>query len=376
MARIIKRLTARRVASARPKKGRHALILADGGNLYLQATIGKGGHVRRSWLFRYELNGKRHDMGIGATHTLSLKEARDRAKGLRLNLLDNVDPLKSRDDERAAQRAASLKVLTFEKAATSYFEQHQAKWRSAKHRAQFIDSLRTFAFPLIGTIPVADIDVALVLKCIEPHWATKQVTMNRVRSRIEAVLDWATVRGYRKGDNPARWKNFLSQVLPGRAKAKHHRALPYQDISTLVAALRDRGTTAALALEFLLTTATRAGETRNAQWSEIEFKNAVWVIPPQRTKTHIEHRVPLADRCLEILRKLKRHGGSDYVFAGANGGGLTQQGLHRTMEALGHDVSTSIHGFRSTFRTWCAEQTNYPREVCEAALGHNDLIRS
>jgi integrase len=370
MGRLMKRLSARQVANAKPPKGQDKALLCDGGGLYLQLTRSADGTISRSWVFRYQLNDCRHEMGLGPEHTIALKQARERAKALRLKLVDRVDPLESRRAEQAAQLAASLKAITFATAATSYFEQHQSKWRSARHRAQFIDSLKTYAFPVIGTIPVSEIDVALVLKVVEPIWATKQVTANRVRSRIEAVLDYCTVRGYRKGDNPARWKGFLSQALPRRPKAKHHRAMPYEEISTLAAALRSRKTTGAAALEFLLLTCTRAGEARECVWSEIDMKNATWTLPPERTKTHVEHRVPLSPRCLEILRSLPRKAGNDHVFVGADGGEISHMALQRTLQAIGHDASTTIHGFRAVFRTWCAEQTNYAREICEQALGH------
>ncbi|MGB8067630.1 MAG: Arm DNA-binding domain-containing protein, partial [Pseudolabrys sp.] len=245
-------LTLKRVAKLRGR-GRYL----DSNGLYLQVL----GPSNRSWLLRYERGGRERWMGLGPLHAFDLDEARRRARAARQQLADGIDPLDARKTERAKQAAAAAKSITFEQAAQQYFNFHERKWVNAKYRAQFLSSLRDYAFPVFGRLPVAEIDVGLVLKCLEPVWQRIPETASRVRARIEAILDWATVRGYRHGENPARWKNHLSEVLPARrqiAKVQHHRALPFAAMPDFIVDLSKRDGVGALALQFLILTATRS----------------------------------------------------------------------------------------------------------------------
>jgi integrase len=313
-------------------------------------------------------------MGLGSLADFSLKEARDRAKAKRQLLADGIDPLDQRKSDAAAQALAAAKAITFSEAAKTYFDQHERKWRNAKHRAAFLSTLTEYAFPKIGKLAVADVDTGQVLKVIEPIWQVKTETANRVRGRIEQVLDWATVRGYRAaGDNPARWRGHLSNVLPARGeiqKVEHHPALPYTEIGEFIAGLHDRQGTAAAALEFLILTAARTGEVIGARWDEIDLTGKVWTVPAGRIKGGKQHRVPLTDRALEILKALPREHGNSFVFIGPrSGGGLSHMAMALVLTRMKRDDIT-VHGFRSTFRDWAAETTGYPNHVVEMALAH------
>jgi integrase len=311
-------------------------------------------------------------MGLGPLHTVNLKEARERARRARQRLLDGTDPLDARKAERAAQALEAARSLAFEEAAQQYFEAHEKKWRNAKHRAQFLSSLRAYAFPKIGRLPVADIDLGLVLKVIEPIWRDKTETANRVRGRIESVLDWAAVRGYRTGENPARWRGHLEHVLPARgriARPNHHPAMPYADLPAFMLALTQREGVAARALEFAILTAARTGEVIGATWDEIDLAAKVWIIPARRMKGGREHRVPLSDRALQILKSLPHEEGNNHVFIGLRGYRLSNTAMAALLKRMGRD-NTTVHGFRSTFRDWAAERTNYPNHVVEMALAH------
>ena len=249
------KLTAKRVARLLKKPGRHP----DGDNLYLR--VSSPGNA--SWLLRYERAGRERMLGLGPIATVTLAEARNRAKAARLLLLDNIDPIDQKRAQKAERALAAAKSITFAEAAQAYYDQHERKWKNPKHRDQWLSTMRTYVFPKIGNLPVSAIDTGLVLKCIEPHWQTTTETMSRVRGRVESVLDWATVRGYRAGENPARWKGHLAEVLPSRsdiAKPNHHAALSYADIGAFIAELRTRDAVAAKALEFTIITAARTGE--------------------------------------------------------------------------------------------------------------------
>jgi integrase len=286
--------------------------------------------------------------------------------------LDGIDPLDARRAARAAAALEAAKTLTFEEAAKQYYAQHQAKWKNPKAAAQFLSSLRSYVFPKIGGLSAADVDTGQVLRCIEPLWATKTETMSRVRGRIEGVLDWATVRGFRTGDNPARWKGHLAEVLPARSQlqtVQHHKALPFAELPAFMAELSQREGVAARALEFTILTAARTGETIGATWGEIDLKGSTWTVPAHRMKAHREHRVPLSDRALEILRALPREKGNDHIFVGAQrGAALSDMAMASVMRRLGRNET--VHGFRSTFRDWAAERTAYPNHVVEKALAH------
>ena len=340
----------------------------DGHGLYLQVAS----KTNRSWLLRYERHGRERWLGLGPLHTVTLKEARERARNARQQLLDGVDPIEARKAERAARALEAARALTFEEAARQYFDQHERKWRNAKHRAQFLSTLKTYAFPTIGRLPVSAIDVGLVLKVIEPIWPTKTETANRVRGRIEAVLDWATVRNYRAGENPARWRGYLAEVLPARSeiqKTKHHPAMGYAQVPAFMAALKERAGVAARALEFAILTAARTGEVIGATWPEVDLVARVWTIPAGRIKNGREHRVPLSDRAIDVLRGLPREDNNPFVFIGLRTGALSNMALAAVLRRMGQD-NVTVHGFRSTFRDWAAERTSYANHVVEMALAH------
>jgi integrase len=364
MAEMDMGLTVKKVERLR-KPGRYA----DGGNLYLQII----NPANRSWVFRYERGGRERAMGLGPAHTLTLAEAREKARAQRKLLLDGVDPLDHRKAQHAALAAARAKTLTFAEATQRYFDQHERKWGNRKHRAQFMATLQTYAFPALGNLPVAEIDTPAVLRAIEPHWLTKTETMSRVRGRIESVLDWCTVRDYRGGDNPARWKGHLAEVLPARsqvARIEHHPALDYRELPAFMAELRERGGVAPRALEFTILTAARTGEVTGARWGEIDLDAKAWVIPPGRMKGGREHRVPLSAAAAALLRALPTETDNPFVFVGARpGSGLSSPAMAQVLLRM-RRTDISVHGFRSTFRDWCAEQTNFSREVAEMALAH------
>jgi integrase len=340
----------------------------DGYGLCLQITPSGA----KSWLLRYERNGRERWMGLGPLHTVGLKDARERARKARQQLLDGIDPIEARRSERAKAALEASKTVTFEEAATAYFDAHQTKWRNAKHRNQFISTLKEYVFPKLGKLAVADIDIGSVLSVLEPIWPTKTETASRVRSRIEAVLDWAAVRKLRTGDNPARWKGNLQHVLPARArlaKPQHHAALPYAEIPAFMTALRNRDGVAARALEFTILTAARTGEVVGARWDEIDLTARTWTVPGNRMKAGREHRVPLSDEAVEILKALPREKNNPYVFLGPRAGGLSNMAMAAVLRRMDW-VEITVHGFRSTFRDWAAESTAFPNHVVEMALAH------
>jgi integrase len=340
---------------------------SDGHQLYLQVQS----PTNKSWLFRYTFGGRERFMGLGPLHTIDLEEARERARHARRALLDGADPLAVREAEIRRRALEAARTITFEAAAKTYYKDHEASWKNAKHRQQFLNTLKTYAFSKIGGLPVADIDTGLVLKCIEPIWQEKTETANRTRGRIEAVLDWSTVRGFRTGDNPARWRGHLSEVLPARGKIQktnHHAALPIDEMPAFMTALREQQGVAARALEFTILTAARTGETIGARWSEIV--NATWTIPAGRMKASKEHRVPLSKMALRILDDVPREKGNPFVFIGPYVAGLSNMAMAATLRRMGRSDIT-VHGFRSTFRTWAGERTAHPVHVIEQALAHS-----
>jgi integrase len=325
-----------------------------------------------SWQLRYQLGGRVRWMGLGSARDVPLALAREKAKQARLKLIDKVDPLEQRRQERATQAAAALRMITFAEAAQAFHEQHEAGWKNPKHAAQVLQTLKTYAFPVIGSLPLDAIDTPLVLRVLRPIWTEKTETASRVRGRIESVLGWATVSGYRSGDNPARWKGHLEEALPKRgavAKVAHHAALDYRSIPTFMQDLRRREGVAAQALAFTILTAARTGEVIGARWDELDLDEGVWTIPAGRMKAGKEHRVPLSESALEILHAAYREDGNDFVFIGGrNGAALSNMAMMAVLKRMGHAVTT--HGFRASFRTWASEQTGFPHEVVEQALAH------
>jgi integrase len=358
--------TDRKIA-ALTKSGRYKDELLRG--LYLHVSAGAD-RPARSWVLRYEYGGRERMMGLGSADEFNLSQARERARDARRLLADHIDPLEAKRTARVAAELAAAKIMSFETAAGLYHEQHSAKW-SKKHRAGFISSLRRFAFPIIGHLPVQVIDTPAVLRVIEPHWATKADTAARVRGRIEAVLDWCAARQLRTGDNPASWKT-IGKVLPAVtdvAPAKHHAALGYTNVAAFMGELRAVHGVGARALEFIVLTATRTAEALGAQWSEFDLVAATWTIPAERMKGGKEHRVPLAPATLALLQGMPREDDNPHVFVGRMPGSrISDMTLSRSLTALRPDVTT--HGFRSCFRDWAAELTSTPNHVVEMALAH------
>ena len=359
-------LTPLAVKSAKP--GRHA----DGGGLHL--LVKESG--ARSWVYRFMLRGAARDVGLGAAsgpEAISLATARDKAAALRLKVKAGVDPLAERDQEAAAAlaaaQAAKIAGITFKAVADAHIATNEGSWRNAKHRQQWSNTLATYAYPVVGELPVADIDTAHVLQILEPIWKVKPETASRVRGRIETILDAAKARGYRDGENPARWRGHIAQILPPRSRLTrgHHKAMSYEEVPAFAGELRSRNAMAALALEFAILTAARTGEVLGATWGEVDFDKAVWTIPAGRMKAGKEHRVPLSPRTVEILEKTKLLG-KTWLFPADNGGALSTMAMTMLLRRMERDCT--VHGFRSAFRDWAAESTSYAHEVCEMALAH------
>jgi integrase len=348
------------------KRGMHG----DGHGLYLQ--VASGG--TKSWVLRFKVNGKPRHLGLGPLHAVSLAQARERAADARRLLLDGHDPITARRAARAAARLAAARTMTFDQCAEAYITSHRTGWKNAKHAEQWPATIKAYASPVFGSLPVQAIDTGFVMRVLEPIWTTKTETAKRLRGRIERILDWARVKGYRTtAENPARWKGHLDHLLPAPSKVgkvEHHAALPYAEIAGFMDDLHQQDGIAARALAFLILTATRTSETLHATWDEINLGNAMWTIPAERMKSGKEHRVPLSDAALALLKDMQAIGSGDYVFSGRSGSkplsNMSLLMMLRRMEC--GDLTT--HGFRSTFRVWCAEQTNFPSEIAEAALAH------
>lgn len=361
---------------------------ADGGNLYLHVT----GRDAAKWSLRFMLHGKSREMGLGACDPegkvgRTLAQARDDAEAARKVLRDGSDPVDQRKAEARAKAEASGRAQTFKAVAEMHITAHGEGWRNAKHRAQWTSSLETYAYPALGKMPVADIGTEHVLGVLQqlveedngkrvPLWNARPETASRLRGRIEAVLAYAAARGWRAGDNPARWKGHLSAMLPARAKVarvKHHAALPWQEISAFMPRLRALHATAARALEFAILTACRTGEVLGARWSEVDLEAAVWTVPAGRMKAQREHRVPLSTGALAVLDgmlPLRPVDGDGYVFPGQKEGQpLSSMAMLMLLRRMDRTDLTA-HGFRSTFRDWAEEATSTPHAVSEAALAH------
>ncbi len=342
----------------------------DGAGLYLQ--IAKGGS--KSWVLRYTVNGKAREMGLGSFNTFSLAEARKRATEQRQKLSDGIDPIEAKREGLLAKRLDAAKVITFDKAAAGFIEANESAWRSAKHGEQWRNTLTTYASPVIGDLPVSTISTALVMKILQPIWATKTETATRVRGRIEKVLDWAKVQGYRSGDNPAAWKGNLAEALPKPSKvadAGHHAALPWAEMGQFMVTLRAMPGAGSMAMQLIILTATRTSEVIEAKWSEFDLDAGLWVIPKERMKGFREHRVPLSKQALAVLEQVNWDNKmSEFVFPSAKPDrAISNMTCLAVLKRMGRSDLT-VHGFRSTFRDWAAESTAYPRDVCEMALAH------
>lgn len=364
MARTRHRLTAKGVENLK-KPG----LYADGGNLHLR--IAPGGS--KGWIFRFTLNGRTRDAGLGSYPLVSLADARDEAERLRKQIAEGIDPIEARKAQRTSAQAAAARAITFEQCAKSYLASHEVGWKNDKHRAQWRSTLSTYVYPVIGELPVKVIDTVRVMQILEPIWKSKPETASRVRGRIEVILSWAKVRGYREGENPAQWRGHLDHLLPAKGKVRkvvHHAALPYPEVPAFMKALREQAGFSARALEFLLLTATRTNEALSATWDEIDWERCLWIIPGQRMKAAKDHRVPLSPRALELVSEMAELKINEYLFPGTKlGRPLSQMSLLMLLRRMGYGHVTT-HGFRSSFRDWAAECTSFHGEVAELALAH------
>lgn len=392
-------LSAVEVTNSKLKPSQKRRYLVDGGGLYLMITrrahgaVGKKARkpaeqVSRSWCFRYRsrVTKKPVELGLGPLADVPLAKAREKAGEMRGMLADGLDPKTEIEKKRAGLKAAAAKVMTFDQATKGCIRDRKGGWKNEKHQAQWENTLETYASPIIGPLDVAIIDLALVKQVLDPIWTIKAETASRVRQRIEAVLAWATVHGRRKGPNPAQWKNNLDQVLPPVSKVKkkrNHPALPYQQMGDFMADLTSHKGTGALALEFTILVAARTNETLGADPKEFDLERAIWTIPAERMKAEKEHQVPLCPRAVEIVKSLASEKHS-LVFCKAEGAALSDAVMLRVIwrmnqkrvaegkevwqDSKGHKIVP--HGFRSTFRDWAGECSNFPREVIENALAH------
>jgi len=335
-------------------------LFGDGGGLFLQVSE----RGAKSWIFRFKKDGRLRVMGLGPVHTVSLAEAREAARLCRKARLGGIDPIDARRAGRIQERIEAARAMSFAECAAAYIAAHGAGWRNPKHAAQWPSTLAAYVYPIFGGLPVQAIDTGLVVKAIEPIWTTKPETASRVRGRIESVLDWAAARGYRQGENPARWRGHLENLLPKKStvrRVEHHAALPYVEISAFMGELRGQEGIAARALAFAILTVARTGEVIGATWAEIDMAARIWTIPAERMKAGKEHRVPLSEAAIAILDQMDQ--GRDKVFP------ISNMAMAMLLRRMGRGDLT-VHGFRSSFSDWCAERTAFPSEVREMALAH------
>jgi len=354
-------------------------MYADGGGLYLQVKTKDGGVTNKSWVFRYAIpemrgNGrqKERQMGLGSLNTISIAEAREKALNCRKLRDQGIDPIEARRAERANAALEAARVMTFDQCRDAFIAAKQAGWRNnVKHASQWRSTVSTYVSPVFGKVSIGAVDTALVTKVLQPLWTTKPETARRVRGRIEAILDWAKACGYRDGENPARFRGHLKHLLadvPEVRRIRHHAALPYTEVAAFVAELRERAGIAARALEFTILTAARTGEVIGARWDEMNPRSKVWTLPAERMKGSREHRVLLTDAAIAVLEQMREVRQNEFVFPGDRRAMMSNMAMEMLLRRMGCDVT--VHGFRSTFRDWVAERTNFPSEVAEAALAH------
>jgi integrase len=371
--RIAPELSPAKVRALMDKPGLHAVGGVKG--LLLQVSRGQSGQLRRSWVLRAMVGAKRRDIGLGSYPTVTVGIARDKARAAREKILAGIDPMEERRRARAELIASQAIAITFAEAAAKVTAMKAKEFRNRKHAAQWGSTLDTYANPVIGKLPVADVTLAHVVSILEPIWLTKTETATRLRGRIEAVLAWAIVSSYRTADNVARWKGNLDAILPkpGKvAKVEHHKAVPFVEIGTFMAELGQRKGMAARAVEFAILTAARSGEVRGARWEEIDLQSKTWIVPAERMKAHKEHRSPLSADAVNLLTSLERT--SELVFPAPQGGTLSDMALTAVLGRMG--VDATVHGFRSSFKDWTRERTSYPNEISEAALAHVNSDRT
>jgi integrase len=364
MAKTTNRLSATAVAKAKPG------MYCDGGGLYLQASLGTDGEIKKSWIFRFALHGRERQMGLGSLHTVSLALAREKAVECRRQRDEGIDPIAARDVAWAAAAAQHAKAWTFDECAAEYVTAQRAGWTNPKHRQQWTNTLKTYVSPVLGRLPVSAVDTDLVVKVLQPIWEKRPETASRVRGRIEAVLDWATAKKLRHGDNPARWQGNLEHLLSARARTvAHHAALPYAEIGAFMAELRQRDGVAARALELTILTAARSGEVVGARWDEMDMRARLWTVPGERMKAGREHRIPLSGAAVALLERMAQVREGEFVFPGTQRAVLSDMSMLAVLKRMGREELT-VHGFRSSFRDWAAERTNFPNEMLEMALAH------
>ncbi len=364
MAKPVNRLSVKTVSAIKSPG-----YYPDGQGLYLQ--VGPSGN--KSWLYRFMLRGRAREMGLGSVLGRTLAEARDEAAKVRRLVRDGIDPIELRDAEKKRMVLDVARSMSFAECAKAYIDTHKADWKNTKHAAQWTATLETYCGPVFGALPVQAVDTALVCKVLEPMWNEKPETASRLRARVERVLDWATVRGFRAGDNPARWRGHMDKLLPALKKknrVKHHAALPFDQVGAFMADVRKQDGFAARALEFVILTATRTSEVTGARWDEFDLNAAVWTIPAERMKAGNEHRVPLAPAAIALLNAMNAIRLNDWVFHGKRSGSpLSNMAMLELLKRM-ERADITVHGFRSTFKDWASERTNYPREVTEMALAH------
>ena len=361
MPRLTHRLTAVTVSNLKTKG-----LYPDGGGLYLRVNAAG----TKGWIFRFKDSGRTRDMGLGSLSSVSLQRARQLAAEARRRRAEGGDPIRARDEARAALKRMQGQGTPFRECAEQLIASHEAGWRNAKHRAQWRSTLKTYVYPVLGERSVSAVDTTLVLKVLEPIWAVKPETAGRVRGRIEAVLDWAKARGLRDGQNPAAWRGHLDHLLPARSKVRrvrHHPALPYSEMPMFMSELRSRPGISPRALEFVILTAVRTNEGLGVQWDEIDLHQRMWVVPADRMKGAKEHRVPLSTRAVAILKEMAEIRQSEFVFAGAKEG-MPLSDMALLMLVRDVHPGITVHGFRSTFKDWCAECTTTPNFVSELLL--------
>lgn len=352
--------------------------LWDSRGLFLQVTLGKDNTPHRSWSVRVRVpGGKVREMGLGSYPTIDLAMARTRAEEARRLAASNTDPIEYREEEKQKRRQDEARAITFKQAAEAFITSHEAGWSNDKHREQWRNTLATYAYPVFGSRPVRSVNVDDVVKVLEPIWRTKTETATRVRSRIERIIDWATTRGYRVGENPARWRGHLENIFPTRGsvqKVKHHKALPYEKLPEFMQRLRGRSALSARALELAILTGGRTSEVIKARWEEIDLEKRIWTTPAERMKRRKDHRVPLSDasiRLLDGLAEVFERQGWLFPSMTKRGKPLSTGAMASLLGKQMKQTDATVHGFRSTFRTWVAEQTDHWPDIAETALSHS-----
>ena len=325
----------------------------------------------RSWILRVVVGDKRRDMGLGGYPDIGVADARQKAREARLKIEQGVDPILLRKQAKSELMALQATDKTFEQAAGEYIKIHADSWSNDKHRKQWESTLAAYAFPVVGKLSLRHIRQEHILKILEPIWTTKTETATRVRGRMESILDWAKVKGLRSGENPAAWKGHLDHMLPAPTRLKkieHLTAVPVREMPGFMVKLRQAAGIAAQALEFLILTAARSGEVRGITWEEVSLDDALWIVPAERMKMKKEHRVPLSDRAMSILKSQPRIDENPLVFPAPRGSQMSDATMSAVLKRMG--VKATVHGFRSSFRDWCGDYTNYPRDLAEQCLAH------